>query len=108
MTSATPPDAFGSCPAIDFAGDIDVFQIQPRPGQVVTITADGTEGQIHLHLRLFNDRGNLLAAGTPSAPHATSLTHTPQSNDPLFFAINAHHQPHTGRYRVGVTEPASQ
>lgn len=92
-------------PAIDYPTDIDVFQVRCRFPYALAITVDGTPGQLHPYLRVYDDCGVLLlTAPDRRQPVVHTTVHPAEDCTRLYFAVSAYDHSATGVYSVRVTE----
>ena len=78
-------------PTMDFAQDIDVFQVRTASGRQVTISIDGTVGAVDPYLRVFDSSGKLRAAAPDRRQRIVQVRLQPvRQAEVIYFAVTAY------------------
>lgn len=95
---ANPP------PTLDYGQDVDTFQLRATADGLLTITVDGTVGNVNPYLRVYDQHGELLTAAAGSGERVAETTVTCQESKIVYFAVSAYDGRQTGQYTVSVRE----
>lgn len=94
-------------PAIDYAGDVDTFQVWPASKVPLTFTVDGFSGALEPYLRVYDNNGKLVACGPDDT--ATRLHRiTVDGQQAGYFLVVSNRDRHsTGEYSVHVCQSST-